>query len=62
MSGLDPTTHGVSPDRFLEALVGGGVALIVAQPFRVIRAYVPGRRPGPSWKTLPLSSGMWLPP
>ncbi len=30
VSGLDPTTHGVSPDRFLEALVGGGVALIVS--------------------------------
>jgi uncharacterized membrane protein YgaE (UPF0421/DUF939 family) len=33
VSGLDPTTHGVSPDRFLEALVGGGVALAVSMTF-----------------------------
>src|SRR5215217_5367048 len=33
VSGLDPTTYGVSPDRFLEALVGGGVALIVSATF-----------------------------
>jgi uncharacterized membrane protein YgaE (UPF0421/DUF939 family) len=30
---LDPTTYGVSPDRFLEALVGGGVALAVSAIF-----------------------------
>jgi hypothetical protein len=30
VSGLDPTTYGVSPDRFLEALIGGGVALAVS--------------------------------
>lgn len=30
VAGLDPTTYGVSPDRFLEALVGGGVALAVS--------------------------------
>lgn len=30
VAGLDPTTSGVSPDRFLEALVGGGVALAVS--------------------------------
>jgi uncharacterized membrane protein YccC len=33
VSGLDPTTYGVSPDRFLEALVGGGVALVVSATF-----------------------------
>ena len=33
VSGLDPSTHGVSPDRFLEALVGGGVALAVSATF-----------------------------
>src|SRR5215204_4041544 len=33
VAGLDPTTHGVSPDRFLEALVGGGVALAVSMTF-----------------------------
>src|SRR5918911_171025 len=30
---LDPTTYGVSPDRFLEALVGGSVALAVSAIF-----------------------------
>jgi hypothetical protein len=30
---LDPTTYGVSPDRFLEALVGGGAALAVSATF-----------------------------
>ena len=30
VSGLDPTTSGVSPDRFLEALVGGAAALAVS--------------------------------
>jgi uncharacterized membrane protein YccC len=30
VSGLDPTTYGVSPDRFLEALIGGGMALAVS--------------------------------
>jgi hypothetical protein len=30
VANLDPTTYGVSPDRFLEALVGGGVALAVS--------------------------------
>src|SRR5918999_3427191 len=33
VAGLDPSTHGVSPDRFLEALVGGGVALAVSATF-----------------------------
>jgi uncharacterized membrane protein YgaE (UPF0421/DUF939 family) len=33
VAGLDPTTYGVSPDRFLEALVGGGVALVVSATF-----------------------------
>ena len=33
VAGLDPTTYGVSPDRFLEALVGGGVALAVSAIF-----------------------------
>ncbi len=33
VSGLDPSTHGVSPDRFLEALVGGGIALAVSATF-----------------------------
>jgi hypothetical protein len=33
VAGLDPTTYGVSPDRFLEALVGGGAALAVSAAF-----------------------------
>lgn len=33
VAGLDPMTYGVSPDRFLEALVGGGVALTVSAVF-----------------------------
>jgi uncharacterized membrane protein YccC len=33
VAGLDPTTSGVSPDRFLEALVGGGAALAVSAVF-----------------------------
>jgi Fusaric acid resistance protein-like len=33
VAGLDPTTYGVSPDRFLEALVGGGTALAVSAAF-----------------------------
>lgn len=33
VAGLDPSTSGVSPDRFLEALVGGGVALAVSAAF-----------------------------
>ena len=33
VAGLDPTTYGASPDRFLEALVGGGVALAVSAAF-----------------------------
>ncbi|MEW6637911.1 MAG: FUSC family protein, partial [Actinomycetota bacterium] len=33
VANLDPTTYGVSPDRFLEALVGGGVALAVSALF-----------------------------
>src|SRR3712207_2464668 len=33
VSGLDPTTRGVSPDRFVEALVGCGVALAVCAAF-----------------------------
>jgi uncharacterized membrane protein YgaE (UPF0421/DUF939 family) len=33
VAGLDPTTSGVSPDRFLEALVGGGMALAVSAAF-----------------------------
>ncbi len=33
VAGLDPTTSGVSPDRFLEALVGGGMALLVSSLF-----------------------------
>ena len=33
VANLDPTTYGVSPDRFLEALVGGGVALVVSATF-----------------------------
>jgi uncharacterized membrane protein YgaE (UPF0421/DUF939 family) len=33
VAGLDPTTYGVSPDRFLEALVGGGMALAVSATF-----------------------------
>jgi uncharacterized membrane protein YgaE (UPF0421/DUF939 family) len=33
VANLDPTTYGVSPDRFLEALVGGGAALAVSATF-----------------------------
>ena len=33
VAGLDPTTYGVSPDRFLEALVGGAAALAVSATF-----------------------------
>jgi uncharacterized membrane protein YccC len=33
VSGLDPTTQGVSPDRFVEALLGCGVALAVSVAF-----------------------------
>jgi hypothetical protein len=33
VSGLDPTTQGVSPDRFVEALVGCGVAIAVSAAF-----------------------------
>ena len=33
VAGLDPMTSGVSPDRFLEALIGGGVALAVSAAF-----------------------------
>src|SRR5918999_2874288 len=33
VAGLDPTTYGGSPDRFLEALLGGGVALAVSATF-----------------------------
>src|SRR5918997_472429 len=33
VAGLDPSTSGASPDRFLEALVGGGVALAVSAVF-----------------------------
>jgi uncharacterized membrane protein YgaE (UPF0421/DUF939 family) len=33
VANLDPTTYGVSPDRFLEALVGGGVALAISAAF-----------------------------
>ena len=33
VAGLDPTTSGISPDRFLEALIGGGVALAVSAAF-----------------------------
>src|SRR5829696_552314 len=33
VAGLEPTTYGVSPDRFLEALVGGGAALAVSAAF-----------------------------
>jgi hypothetical protein len=33
VANLDPTTYGVSPDRFLEALVGGGAALAVGATF-----------------------------
>src|SRR5918997_1342003 len=33
VAGLDPTTYGRSPDRFLEALVGGGAALAVSATF-----------------------------
>ena len=31
--GLDPTTSGVSPDRFLEAIIGGGMAMAVSATF-----------------------------
>jgi uncharacterized membrane protein YgaE (UPF0421/DUF939 family) len=33
VANFDPTTYGVSPDRFLEALVGGGVALAISAAF-----------------------------
>jgi hypothetical protein len=33
VAGLDPATSGVSPDRLLEALVGGGVAIAVSAAF-----------------------------
>src|SRR5918912_2258872 len=33
VAGLDPPAYGVSPDRFLEALVGGGAALAVSAVF-----------------------------
>src|ERR687893_3151499 len=33
VANLDPTTYGVSPDRLLEALVGGGIALAVSAIF-----------------------------
>lgn len=33
VSGLDPTTQGLSPDRFVEALLGCGVALVVCAVF-----------------------------
>jgi uncharacterized membrane protein YgaE (UPF0421/DUF939 family) len=33
VAGLDPTTSGLSPDRFLEALIGGGMALAVSATF-----------------------------
>ena len=33
VSGLDPTTQGISPDRFVEALLGCGVALAVSAVF-----------------------------
>lgn len=33
VAGLDPSTSGVAPDRFLEALVGGGAALAVSAAF-----------------------------
>lgn len=33
VAGLDPTTYGVSPDRLLEAVVGGGAALAVSAAF-----------------------------
>jgi hypothetical protein len=33
VAGLDPTTSGVSPDRFLEALIGGAMALAVSAAF-----------------------------
>ena len=40
VAGLDPATYGVSPDRFLEALVGGGVALAVRDTRVLARAAV----------------------
>src|SRR5918912_1961092 len=33
VANFDPTTYGVSPDRFLEALLGGGVALAISAAF-----------------------------
>src|SRR5918912_654946 len=33
VANLDPATYGVSPDRVLEALVGGGVALAISASF-----------------------------
>jgi uncharacterized membrane protein YgaE (UPF0421/DUF939 family) len=33
VANFDPTTYGVSPDRFLEALVGGGVAMAISASF-----------------------------
>jgi len=33
VANLDPTAYGVSPDRFVEALVGGGTALAVSAVF-----------------------------
>src|SRR5918912_2148366 len=33
VANLDPATYGVSPERFLEALVGGGVALAISAAF-----------------------------
>ena len=33
VANLDPATYGASPDRFLEALVGGGVALAISAAF-----------------------------
>src|SRR5215207_5005893 len=46
VANLDPATYGVSPDRFLEALVGGGVALAIsaAFPSNPIARFSPPRR------------------
>ena len=33
VAGLDPSTSGISSDRFLEALIGGGVALAISAAF-----------------------------
>src|SRR3954452_463331 len=33
VANLDPATYGVSPDRFLEAFVGGGLALAISAAF-----------------------------